>query len=513
MQAAETPERVHREVEHKFRVHGLYRLPDLDAVAARVDDLGTVELASTYLDTADVRLAREGISLRRRTGGHDAGWHLKLPAAPTPGVRDEIQLPLAAGAVDRPPQELTWLVRALVRDDPLVPIASLRTERTTWVLRDPSGEPIAELVDDTVHVVGADGHVSARFRELELEEGPAATTAAIERIGAVLHDSGAVGGEFVAKVVRALGQGAAAPPEVPEPTVPSPDAPAREAIAAYLARYTRALRTADVAVRRDSEDAVHKLRVATRRLRSGLRTFRPLLSADWADGLRDELRWAAGSLGRFRDTEVLLSRLQPGRPMAAEPGRQLLRDRMTERMAAARQDALDLLGSTRYLQLHEALVGACAEPVCTGAAERPAGAVLPPLVADAWHRLDKRAQHLLMEESQTAYGAPDHRWHKARIAAKRVRYAAEAVAPVIGKDAEKFAGAMESVTEVLGDHQDAAHAATVAEEFAADADADLAFALGVLCGAERAHVSFARAEFAAIWPDVSKEKLRKWFDS
>lgn len=513
MQVTESPERIHREVEHKFRVHGLFRLPDLGSVAAAVDDLGTVELASTYVDTADVRLAREGISLRRRTGGHDAGWHLKLPAAPTPGIRDEIQLPLEAGAVDRPPQQLTWLVQAIVRTDPLAPVASLRTERRTWMLRDPSGEVIAELVDDTVHVVGADGQVSARFRELELEEGPAATSDAVERISAVLRDSGAVGGEFVAKVVRALGPEATAPPEVPEPTDPGPDVAASEAIAAYLARYTRALRAADIAVRRDSEDAVHKLRVATRRLRSGLRTFRPLISREWADHLRDELRWAAGSLGRFRDTEVLLSRLQPGRPMAAEPGRQLVRDRMTHRMAAARQDALALLGSSRYLQLHEALVDACADPACTDAAERPAGAVLPPLVADAWRRLDERAHHLLAEESQTAYGAPDDRWHSARIAAKRVRYAAEAVAPVIGKNAEKFAKAMESVTEVLGDHQDAAHAATVAEEFAVDADADLAFALGVLCGAERAHVSSARAEFAAIWPKVSKEKLRQWFDS
>jgi hypothetical protein len=72
---------------------------------------------------------------------------------------------------------------------------------------------------------------------------------------------------------------------------------------------------------------------------------------------------------------------------------------------------------------------------------------------------------------------------------------------------------MSKVTEVLGDHQDAAHAAAIAREFAASADAELAFALGVLCGAERAHVGSARSRFATLWPKVSKEKLRRWFET
>jgi hypothetical protein len=72
---------------------------------------------------------------------------------------------------------------------------------------------------------------------------------------------------------------------------------------------------------------------------------------------------------------------------------------------------------------------------------------------------------------------------------------------------------MAKVTEVLGDHQDAAQAAAIAQEYAATADAELAFALGVLCGAERAHVGSARARFAMLWPKVSKEKLRQWFET
>ena len=506
--------REQREVEHKFRVHGLFRLPDLTDVVAAVEPRGTAELSSTYYDTSDLRLARESIALRRRTGGYDDGWHLKLPvSAATPGVRDEIHLPLDAGSDGGPPDPLVGYVRALVRRKPVVPVAALRTERTTYVLRDENGAQVAELVDDSVQVIGADGEVSARFRELELEERDGASAALIEKISDVLASAGAVGGEFVAKATRALGPSAKAPPEVPEPEEPRPKDPARLAVVAYLVRHTRDLRAADLAVRRDAEDAVHQLRVATRRLRSGLRVFRPLLDREWADRLRDELRWVASSLGRYRDTEVLLSRLAPGPPMAAEPGRQVLRDRMTEQMSKARADALDVMESPRYLALHEALVAACASPVTTEAAELPSREVLPRLVRKAWRKFAAEAEAVLSAETATRDGAPDSQWHQTRIAAKRVRYAADAVAPVLGKDAAHFAKQMAKVTDVLGDHQDAAHAAAIAREFAANADAELAFALGVLWGAERAHAASARAQFAMVWPKVSKEKLRQWFET
>ncbi len=71
------------ETELKFRVHGLYRLPDLVSAGAvrAADDLGVATLDATYFDTDDLRLAREGITLRRRTGGDDEGWHVKLPVS------------------------------------------------------------------------------------------------------------------------------------------------------------------------------------------------------------------------------------------------------------------------------------------------------------------------------------------------------------------------------------------------------------------------------------------------
>jgi CHAD domain-containing protein len=501
-----------REVEHKFRVHGLFRIPDLSTVTAvsAVDDDGTIELESAYYDTADLRLAREGMTLRRRAGGDDAGWHLKVPVAGTVETRDELRLPLDAGDVGTPPPELLHTVRAIVRQSPVDLVATLRTTRRKLLLSSGSGEPAAELVDDTVSVVDGSGHVAARFRELELEERDGAAAELVEEVTEALVGSGAIGGEFVSKAARALGPQATAAPEVPEPGDVKPKDPARIAIQAHIARHTRAFRHADLAVRQDADDSVHQMRVAARRLRSGLRVFRPLLEPNWANALRDELAWVASGLGRLRESEVLLARLESHLPDDAEAARDVLLEELSDRMSTARSHALDMLGSDRYLALHEALVSASASPATTEEAEKPARVVLPPLVAKAWKRLSKRAKALLDEEGATPAGAPDGDWHATRIAAKRARYAAEAVAPALGSEAAALAKQLSRVTDVLGEHQDAAQAADLARELAADAEPTAAFALGVLYSTERGLVDTSRREFAALWPQASRRKWRRW---
>lgn len=547
MSRAEHAARPHtaREVEQKFRVHGLFRIPDLATLTgvSAVDDLGVVELESAYYDTPDLRLAREGITLRRRTGD-DEGWHLKVPVGPN--ARDEIRLPLEPGAPPagdgasppagdgvsspagdpahdggspgsapeprRPPEALSSIVRVIIRTEPLGLVSTLRTTRARRVIRSADGD-VGELVDDTVHVVGSDGAVAARFRELELEEihgGPLIVT-----VAQALSDAGAVGGEFVAKAVRALGPNAAAPPEVPPPGEPKPKDPARDTLVAYLATHVRALRAADIAFRREPADpeAVHQLRVAARRLRSGLRTFRPLLDHAWAEQLRTELAWFARGLGELREGDVLRERLDrhcadlPSDLPSAEV-KQLLAEVLGGTVAGARARVAELLDDDRYLTLHDHLVRAVERPLVAPDAERPAREVLPPLVERAWAKLDKAAEDL-------TDAAPDDEWHAARLAAKRTRYAAEAVVPTLGGDAKAFAKQIEKVTEILGEHQDAAMAAAKARELANDehASADVAFALGVLASNERTHVHAARAAFATEWPHVQRAKWRRWFET
>src|SRR5664280_602865 len=156
------------EVERKFDADPGALLPDLSGAAAAVSEAVESQLDATYFDTVDTRLARYRITLRRRTGGDDAGWHLKLPAGLD--ERTEVRLPLGR-ATRKVPVALAAEVRALVRDRPLVPIAVLRTTRIEQRLLDGDGNTLATIADDTV--LGqrlADGAVQqSTWREVEVE--------------------------------------------------------------------------------------------------------------------------------------------------------------------------------------------------------------------------------------------------------------------------------------------------------------------------------------------------------
>lgn len=383
-------------------------------------------------------------------------------------------------------------------------MAILRTHRSTLLLENGKGTPIAELADDTVRVLDADSTVTARFRELELERRKGGK--AITRVTEALTEAGAVGGEFVAKLVRALGPAASAAPEVPEPELPGREAPAGHLVAAYLATHVRALRSADVAFRCGTatsveDEAVHQMRVAARRLRSALRTFRPVLAAEQSKRLRAELAWFARGLGPLREAEVLQARVYklldklPGElPDAA--ARAALEEAFEESIAQATVAATEILQSDRYLDLHEHLVAAVHDPPLADEAGAPAGEVLPELVRAPWQALVSAADELDDRSS-----ADD--WHQVRLRAKRCRYAGEAAALVLGKPAKKFARQVERVTDLLGEHQDASQATDLLTRLAREStDPAVTAALGFMGWKQQERISAIRAEFFALWPDV-----------
>lgn len=173
----------HLETELKFEVDPGFTVPDLTGVADGVVMTGPEVrmLAARYFDTSDLRLAGARITLRRRTGGPDAGWHLKLPLGA--GTRREMQLPLSdpdepgdqaqPGREDQVPAQLTELVSGWIRDQPLRVVAVLETRRTVRYLNDAEGQTLAEVADDEVtgHVPGQPGAPAApvTWRELEVE--------------------------------------------------------------------------------------------------------------------------------------------------------------------------------------------------------------------------------------------------------------------------------------------------------------------------------------------------------
>jgi CHAD domain-containing protein len=498
-----------RMVEHTLRVHALFRMPELAGTVpglagstittgiARVDRRDTVELRATYHDTADLRLIRWGVRLRRREGGPDEGWHLTLPVeGATAGSLDEVRLPLDAGAVGAVPGALADVVTPLARREPLVPVATLLTARTVHVLHDMGGTAVAEVVDDVVSIMDGDV-VAGRFRELELAT-LTGDAGVLDPVLAVLEAHGAMPGT-TSKPGAALGPRAKDDPDVPETVRATPDDPAGDAVHAHLVTHVRRFLLQDMRVRRDLPDSVHQMRVAARRLRSGLRVFAPLVDEAWSRHLRDELGWAASELGLSRDSEVLLARLDAHADEldAVDAARihEHIDPFMQAKVLAGRAEALEALRSERHLALLDALVDAANHPQLSEAAAAPAREALPPLFDKAWRKLAKEVKALELD-------GPSDEWHETRITAKRARYAAEALVPVFGAPAKGLATALSDVTEQLGEHQDASIAKDTCRELAEHFDGPTGFSLGLLHAHEGELEMVARVALMQRWPDV-----------
>ena len=504
-----------REVEMKFRVSTPFKIPEINGDktgVATVSKAQVHELCAVYWDTSDLRLAREGITLRHRSGEGDAdGWHLKLPVheAGVPdastGTRDEVH---ESGPDDHVPDPLRDLIEVYLRGAVLGPVATLQTIRTSYLLLDDAGRPLADLTDDLVSVINQ-GHIAGRFREIEVED-KGGGLAVLDDVGTVLRTAGAVGGEFVPKVVRALGPRATGDPDPPKPTAVDPRGSARLAVQAILRRYVRVFMANDQAVRRGADDGIHQMRVAARRLRSALKTFRPLVDPDWANSLREELSWVADSLGGARDAEVLLARLMAdldSLPIhhVVGPARAKIEQSLGGDLVAATETALATLRSERYLALVDRLVAAAWDPMTTTVAEAPTGEVLPELVSKSWDRFAKSAGRLRRRD------ATDDDWHQTRIAAKQARYSAEAVVPIFGKPAKTLAKQAEEVQELLGEHQDAVVAAGVLYRLAvAPRSGSYSFTLGLLHARQEQAIARTRDAFPAVWAAASDSRHRKW---
>ncbi|MCH9817127.1 MAG: CYTH and CHAD domain-containing protein [Actinomycetia bacterium] len=497
-----------REVERKLRVGKGYELPDLAEVpgVARVVADEVRELVAVYHDTEDLRLFRWGVTLRRREGGPDAGWHMKLPVAGAgDGVRDEVHLPLSAGAVGVVPPQLSDIVAAFTQGEPLRPVATVANRRKPFTLFDPQDHPVIEVVLDNVVVTGGLSE-QKRFREVEVEAlDPAAVTSGL--LGNVADAAQAAGGRPTkdSKVTSALGSAAAEPPPVSKPTPTPASADVAEFLTAVLATQCRKALLQDVRVRRALPDSVHKLRVAFRRIRSALTTYKPLFSAEWASDLRDELRWAASELGPFRDTEVL--RLRFADDMAAGPSKdqnaaaEVLEYQLDKRMAAAESRARAALASSRYKRLLQALELAAISPELGERAQDLASEMIPPLVAKRYRKLDRDVAELSPSSSAIT-------WHTARKDAKKVRYATQDLIPLLGAPADALAKEFEAVTELLGDHQDAHVARTTLREIASRESGSVGYALGLLGAQQGALELRNRREFLNFWPTVQASYVK-----
>ncbi|MEW2545247.1 CYTH and CHAD domain-containing protein [Streptomyces sp. NPDC047002] len=477
-------------------------LPDLTGVpgVAEARAGGTVTLDAVYHDTADLRLAADQVTLRRREGGHDAGWHLKFPVAP--GVRDELHAPLSAEL----PDELAALVRSRTRGAGLAPVVRLVTSRTVTRLLGKGGRPLVDLAVDDVRAERLGDRLTVTsWTEAEAELAPGADPDVLRRVDKRLRRAGLVGAPSPSKLARALAEtGPPAPPREDSP----PPRTAGDHLLAHLREQVEAIRALDPAVRRGLPDSVHRLRVAARRLRSVLRTYGSLLDRDATRPVEAELRHLGAALAADRDTEVLTGHLRERiaalpAPLLLGPVEARLRLWSAARGAHARDLSLATLDGDRHLALLEALAALLADLPLRGAAAKKPRKPLAKALAKEYRRLAGRVDHAL------ALPPGDERdlaLHAARKAAKRVRYAAQAAAPGIGRPAARFAQRVKKVQRLLGEHQDAVVARAALRELAVQAHAagEPSFTWGLLYAGEDARARACERELPRVWRTVAK---------
>ena len=471
------------ERETKLSVDEEFRLPPLPG-----KPLPPRLLTSTYYDTADFRLARGRITLRRRVEQGKGLWQMKLPFE---DGRRELEIPGPPGVL---PPVLRELLIAHLRGKNVRPVATLRMRRTGVRARGPAG-PVADVVLDVVTVI-KDGRVVNRFRELELEW-RITDQALMDHLEQTLRKAGATDHDGRPKLFQALGR----PPRSHPP--PKPNAPIAAHLAFILAQRLKALLARDPGTRLGGEpEDLHQMRVATRRLRSVLRVARPLLDPKWTEPLRAELDWLGQLLGPARDLDVQIAYFTEEAATLKSRDRQPLErfiHQLQRERAAAQHKLLEGLRSPRYLKLIDALVQATrALPVVVS------DLTLDRLAAEQFTRLRKTMKRLKRSPS-------DEELHELRIKTKRARYAAELAKVSVGKPAARFAKRAMQFQDLLGAHQDAVLAENYIRAFVAKATGlRAAFVAGRMVERQRQRRQAARASLAAHWKKLKRQGKKVW---
>ncbi|MBY4127316.1 CYTH and CHAD domain-containing protein [Rhodococcus fascians] len=477
-------ESIQTEREDKFDVGADFELPSLASLVPNGGALASSEtdLISEYFDTAGHDLLRRGITLRRRTGDSDNGWHAKVPAEK---ARTEIRLPLGSGPDDVVPDELVDVLRGAVMGAQLSAVATLTTRRTVHSVSDADGVVIAEIADDAVSVTLIGGATGPRWREVEVELGPAGSESFLKKAGKLLRGSGARPSAHPSKLDRAL----SVVREVPA------DAGVR-LLTDYLEEQVQAIVAGDVYLRRGL-DPIHSTRVAIRRYRSTLRVFGSLFEDEPAAELEAELSWYASLLGEVRDRQVQRARFAAALrelpsewvlgPVASRMENDLLAEQIRHREVAMAE-----LDGDRYRALLTQLSAwSRGLPIDGEVNER--------LLVKLARKAGKKA----IDRTKSAVrGTDDEALHRARKASKRARYAAELVAPVVDKKVSKAnIKRFKMIQEVLGEHQDAVVAAGILRTLGARAGStagENGFTFGLLFERERRAAEAARDEASRL---------------
>lgn len=472
------------EREIKLTAGPRFRFPNLSG-----DPLVPRVFTSTYYETTDHRLAKCGITLRRRVEHKKGLWQLKLPSGP---ARLELEI---RGGPFSPPEVFKDLLLALLRGKALLPVAKLRTQRTGVRVQNVEGA-LADVVLDRVVVLDK-GRTLQRFSEIEIELVSGDETI-LTQIEAALRSAGAQDGDPRPKIFKALELSF----DKERSEVP-PLAPPVDHLKVKLQNQVTEILLHDPGTRfgKDPEE-LHQMRVATRRYRALLRAARPLLAMEWGDNLRAEIGWLGGILGQVRDYDVLLQHLYAEATSLPTPDRQaferVLAVLETQR-SIARGAMLDALRSGRYLHLLNQL---------EDATHHPSVGLSHVSLQDIAIKEFKKLRRAIDKKSSEC---SDQDLHLIRIQAKRARYAAELAETAVGKPATRFIRQAKILQDLLGEHQDAVVTEQrLRELIRTSRGVKAAFAVGQVVERLRARRRRLRETFPQQWGKLKKRAREAW---
>jgi CHAD domain-containing protein len=291
--------------------------------------------------------------------------------------------------------------------------------------------------------------------------------------------------------------------------------PARDLVHRRMISLQRELLARDEEMRRQAPDAVHQARVTCRRMRAALATFGPLLDPAVTGPVRAQLRWAARALGDARDSEVVHLRLshlldEPD-VLVVGPVRVRMEKLFRARAESADAEVAETIASPRYADLLAALGRLVDDPPWTRAADLEVVELVPGLVRRDYARLERRVARAGATSAGVGH---DVAVHDARKAAKRLRYASEAVEPAYGDAATRAVEAMTRITKALGERQDAVISRRVVRGLAVSATAagESAATYDQLQAREEQRAGECEAAFEREWRDASRPELWAWVE-
>ena len=282
--------------------------------------------------------------------------------------------------------------------------------------------------------------------------------------------------------------------------------PASAVVGHYLKDHAERLRQRESEMRDGDPDGIHQVRVESRRLRTALAVYRPLLDPERALAVQGELRWLGTTLSPARDLEVVEGHFNEAvgaepRSLVAGPVRMLPKRRFREAADPARAAALEAIDSPRYADLQTALEAFVDDPPWSSKADRPATKELPTRLAKPWRRIQRRVESAAVAEPRDQ----DMALHEVRKAAKRLRYACDVAAPALGADVERISRKAEQIQDVLGDHHDMVVLRQWLRRLARDPDAGAAvFTFGRVHRRAEESASADLSQYAPAWERLHK---------